>query len=538
MEQLASPEGPIESARVIKALMSTPALFGPDVKSVELVETHISWVLLAGPFAWKIKKPVNFDFLDFSTLEKRQRYCRDELRLNRRYAPEIYLEVVPITGTVDHPKLGGEETAIDYAIKMRCFDQSRLLSHQLKDQRLQPSHIDQLAREIAEIHARIDSAPVDSEFGTPVSVLQPVMESFKALRSSPCDESDDRRAALANLQDWCLSEFTARTSTFEARRRLGFVRECHGDLHLGNMFLRDDGSVTLFDGIEFSEKLRWIDVASEIAFVTMDLEERGRPDFAHRFLNSYLEWTGDYALLAVLRFYAVYRAVVRAKVTSLRLNQSDLELSERERSLQDVRSYLTLAERFSRPPEPMLLLTFGLSGSGKSTVSATAVEYFGAVRVRSDIERKRLFGVGPHESSGSSLSGEMYAPDATRRTYDRLQELSATILDARYTAIVDATFLHRHERDAFRRLAVQRGLSCFVLSCEAPVEALRDRIRKRAETGGDPSEATLAVLEYQRQSVEPLTEQELPHVIRVDTAAGGGATSWLQQLQARKNSPP
>lgn len=522
-----------ESTQLIDALVSTPAIFGSDVTTVELVETHISWVLLAGSYAWKIKKPVNFGFLDFSTREKRQRLCAEELRLNRRYAPEIYLEVVAITGALDAPVLGGEGTAIEYAVKMRRFPQDRVLSRQLREGFLQASHIDRLAHEIAEFHARAGEAPADSRFGTPAAVLQPVVANFEVLGTGLADEEKDLRLLRTRLKDWVLAEFLAQTEEFERRRRSGFVRECHGDLHLGNLFLRDDGSIALFDGIEFSEDLRWIDVASEIAFVTMDLEDRSRPDFARRLLNSYLEWTGDYALLPVLRFYQVYRATVRAKVARLRMDQPALKSSDCIQMMQELRGYLTLAERYTRHGRPVLLLTCGLSGSGKSTVSQEVVEHLGAVRVRSDVERKRLYGLGPRESSSSNLAQAMYGPDATQRTYDRLRELAAGILDAGYPAIIDATFLRRDERESCRRLAETRRIPCLILRCEAPVETLRERIRKRATDGGDASEATLAVLDYQLRSVEPLTDEEAAHAISIDTSADHDTGSWIQEIQLR-----
>jgi predicted kinase len=305
-----------------------------------------------------------------------------------------------------------------------------------------------------------------------------------------------RQAHARELEHWCQRTFAARHPDFVMRKRDGFVRECHGDMHLGNMILLDD-DVVIFDCLEFNDALRWIDVASEVAFCTMDLADRGRPDLAHRFLNAYLEATGDYGLLVPLLFYCTYRATVRAKVAGIRLGQGELSPEEAAHVRQEFGSYLDLAERYTRPSRPRLWLTHGVSGSGKTYATQRIIEATGAIRVRSDVERKRLAGLAPLEQSTGHRARDLYAPDVTQRTYARLAQLATLVVQAGFTAIVDATFLQRAPRDAFRRLAAQLCVPFTLLDCRAHPETLQCRVARRSAHADDASEADLAVLQRQ-----------------------------------------
>jgi aminoglycoside phosphotransferase family enzyme/predicted kinase len=498
--------------------------------SVEVIETLISWVLLSGSFAWKIKKAVDLGFLDFTTLAARRRFCEEELRLNRRLAPALYLDVVPIAGTVDAPVPGGEGAAIEYAVRMREFPQSALASSVLARGELARAHIDALAADIAAFHARIARAPPDGPFGTPQDLLRFALENFEAAGGAAA--TPDERAKLTALHDWTLREHAARTARFGERRARGFVRECHGDLHLGNMVLQDDRLV-VFDCIEFNDHLRWIDVMSEVAFVVMDLEDRGAPALAHRFLNAYLERTGDYAGLAVLRFYLTYRAMVRAKVARLRADQLDPGAA-RDAALAEFHGYLDLAAHFARPPRPALVLTHGLSGCGKTTLSQALLELTGAVRIRSDVERKRLHGLDAGARTGSDVAGGLYTDQATQATYDHIAALAREVLAAGDIALVDAAFLQRWQRDPFRQLAAELGVPFAIVAFVAPEATLRRRLAARQRQGGDASEADLAVLAHQLRMQEPLAAGEEESVVRFDAqvspARAGEASPWQPLL--------
>jgi uncharacterized protein len=475
-----------------------------------MLETHISWVFLADEFAYKVKKPVDLGFVDFTTLERRRFFCEEELRLNRRLAPQLYLDVLPITGSAESPRIGGTGEAIEYCVRMLRFDQKDLLSRLVATQELQPRQIDALARKVAEFHAEIPVAKAAAWFGTPEAVAAPIRANFTHLAGP---ENAAVKDQIERLQAWCEQELSDRELDLLARKRNGFIRECHGDMHLGNMVLIA-GTVTVFDCIEFNADLRWIDVASEIAFCTMDLEDRGRVDLARRFLNAYLEWSGDYASLTVFRLYVVYRALVRAKVAQLRRLQGGVESKENERLTRELANYLQLADRSTRKRTPLLAITHGLSGSGKTSGSQVVVERFGAIRLRSDIERKRLAGLSPLADSGSGGVGSgLYTPAINRRTFAELADLTSGLLADGFPVVVDATFLKRSDRDEFRDLAERFHVPFLILDFPADEATCRERIRLRSRSRSDASEATEAVLDHQLGMQEALDEGERALVI-------------------------
>ena len=466
---------------LIKTLLDTGRYPHPAA-AVEMLETHISWVLLAGDYAYKIKKPVTLPFLDYGTVEKRRACCEKELALNRRYAPDLYLEVADFDG--------------EPAVKMRRFDEAGRLDHVCARGELTPAMLTELARTIAAFHAGAAVASEDSRFGEPKQVLASAMKNFDELE--PLLPVEGER--VARLKEWTQREFTAKREIIARRKAEGCVRECHGDLHLGNL-VRIDGKATLFDCIEFNDDFRWIDTASEIAFTWLDLLDHGKPGLAAWFLNEWLVWSGDYGALAVVRFYAVYRALVRAKVAAIQSKHAEAG------------EYLAMAQGLTTPPPPTLTITFGFSGSGKTTASTARLldDLLAAtVRLRSDVERKRLFGVAPDGDSG----GAIYSTEATAQTYGRLLALADETVADGWSAIVDAAFLKRSERDEFRALAQRLGAPFAILVCEAPPEELCRRLAQRKD---DASEATAAVLEQQLAWVESLGEDEQPLVVSPDT---------------------
>jgi len=487
-----------------------PRRYPHDVERVDLVETHASWLLLAGRFAYKIKKPITLPFLDYGTLARREACCRAELALNRRFAAELYLDVTPIGGTPAQPQVG-DLPAIEWAVRMRRFDENGRLDRVAARGELQPAQLSQLAETLTAFHQAAAVAAPETRFGAPEQVLAVALENFVELRQLlPPDD----QAQVEQLARWTDEEFARRAADFAARKTGGFVREGHGDLHLANLVLIGD-RVTPFDCIEFNEDFRWIDTASELAFVWTDLLDHRRPGLAAWLLNAWLESGGDFPALTVLRFYAVYRAVVRAKVAALRAGQEDAAQGRAE--VDAARGYLDLAWRIAAPLPPTLVITCGLSGSGKTTASSACLldptdPAAGRIlRLRSDVERKRLFGLAAHEPSGSALDGGIYTAGATTRTYARLHSLARDLLAAGWPVIVDAAFLLREERTAFRALAAGLGVEFRILATEASVEELRRRLIARS---GDASEAGVAVLEKQLTWFEALDQQELACVVR------------------------
>ncbi|MFA7268121.1 MAG: AAA family ATPase [Sterolibacterium sp.] len=509
----------IDQASLLQGLLQARC-YPHRVDDVERIETHISTVLLAGDYAYKIKKPVNLGFLDFSTLALRRRYCEEELRLNRRLSPRLYLDVVAIVGSEAGPRIAESADPeaggiLEYAVRMRRFDQAALLDRMLANGQLTERHLDALAVAIAAFHARIPRAGETgdgAEYGTPQRVELPIRQNFAQIRPLLADAGE--LAALAALEGWCLAMHTALAPCMAERRQAGYVRECHGDLHLGNIAWIDE-AIQIFDCIEFNPGLRWIDVASETAFTAMDLAARGRPDWGARFLNDYLEITGDYAALRLLPYYLVYRAMVRAKVARIRAAQTDA--GPRRAALADYAEHIRLAHSFTLPRKAALLLTHGVSGSGKTTAVQPLIERMGAVRLRSDIERKRLHGMAREARSGSAPGAGLYAKAASQATYAELRRLAGLALAAGYPVIVDATFLQRSQRDDFRALAAELKLPFLILDCRAEAHELRRRVSQRQAAGTDASEATLAVLERQLRDDEGIAANESAYAIVIDT---------------------
>jgi len=502
--------------RLIPSLQDLAAL-RQEGGEVETLETHMSWVLLAGPHAYKIKKPVDLGFADFTTLASRRHFCEEELRINRRLAPQLYLDVVPICGTPEAPKLGESGEPIEYAVKMQRFPQQALLDRVLGRGELTGGHLDGLVRQIADFHGRVEVDRNGRGFGAPDAVRGPMEANFESLAQQAGNAAIAQR--LESLRAWSREQFENRKHDFAGRKQNGFIRECHGDIHLGNMVLLDD-SVVIFDAIEFNENLRWIDVQNDLAFPVMDLEDRGRADLARRTLSGYLEITGDYDGLAVMPYYLVYRALVRAKVVGIRLGQKSIAPEESERLEAELHGYLRLAEGYSAAPPPMLIITHGPAASGKTTGAARLVEQRGAVRIRSDVERKRLAGLDPLARTDSHLNEGLYTPESTRRCYGRLAKLAEKVVDAGFTAVVDAAFLHQQQRDLLADAAARRGVPFRILDFRADNETLRRRIARREAEATDASEADMRVLDYQLRSGEPLgqAEREASIIVHSDQA--------------------
>lgn len=481
-----------------------PQAYPHAAPAPRLIETHISWVILAGDYAYKLKKPVDFGFLNFSTLTRRRACCDEEIRVNRRLAPDIYLDVVAVTGPVEAPRMGGDGPPLEWAVRMRAFPAEATLD---RASDLDAAQIDAIAARIAAFHGQVDTAPANSDYGRPEQVTAPVAANFSQLRAL-LPGFGPRRAHAAALLDalhaWTQAEQARLLPHFAARRAGGHIRECHGDLHLGNIAWVQDAPL-IFDAIEFSASLRFIDVINEIAFLAMDLTHRGREDLAWRCINAYLEHTGDYDGVVTLRYYQVYRAMVRAKVAALRAAQAGIDYDE-------CLTYLQLAQHLARPRHARMLLMHGVSGSGKTWLSQHLLQTLGAIRLRSDVERKRLFGLAPLDAS-TTVAGGIYTAAAGEATRARLLSLTRVLVAHGLPVIVDATFIRADWRQPFAELAESLDLPWHIVAVEAPPQVLRERIARRQAGGLDASEANETVLEAQLAALEPFTAEEQRHVI-------------------------
>jgi aminoglycoside phosphotransferase family enzyme/predicted kinase len=486
----------------------------PVQEPIGLVETHISWVLLTGPYAYKLHKPVNLGFLDFTGLEQRLHDCREELRLNLRLSQDLYLGLVAV---VDSPAglrvveaseepgsapLPGGVLPLEVGLRMRQFPQEALLPAALARGAIDGKQLEALALDLARFHQRAAVAPADGAYGTPAAVLQPVRDNITALEPRLPAHA---HPLLEQVRRWSERCFADIRPLLEQRLAAGRVRECHGDLHLGNMLLLD-GRIQVFDCLEFSPSLRWIDVISDMAFLVMDLEERGAPVLANRLLNAWLGETGDYDGLRLWHWYSSYRAMVRAKVAAL------------SGDIPGALAYLNRAHQASQPGSPRLLLCHGLSGSGKSHLSRQLAGPLGAILLRSDVERKRRFAQQPGmppaaatdpASDTAPNNSNLYAASVSDALFlEQLPQLAEGLLGVGFSVIVDATFLRAAYRAAMEAVAERCAVPLVILDLQVPRPLLERRISGRQRAGGDPSDADLAVLARQLLCQEPLTAAE------------------------------
>jgi aminoglycoside phosphotransferase family enzyme/predicted kinase len=513
-------------ASLVKALLR-PDAFPHPAGNAELLETHISWVILAGNYAYKIKKPVVLDFLDFGSLEKRRHYCKEELRLNRPWAPELYLAVVAITGPADEPVIDGDGEVLEYAVKMLRFDQDLRLDRQLEGGLLSIADMKELGQNIAARHAAAPRSDAGDRGDLVGQAIHYFWENFDHL-GSIIDDDDFRF-----LHDWTGRELEKHQTTLQQRVDDGFVRDCHGDLHLGNL-VRLPSGITTFDCIEFNADLRNTDVFADVGFLAMDLTEKGHPELAAHFLNRYLERSGDYEGSVLLDLYFIYRCLVRAKVAAIRSREREGD-DERAADISEACDYSAMARRHATKGEPVLVIMHGLSGSGKTWLSERLMAALPAIRVRSDIERKRLFGLDETANSASGIDSGIYSPDASAETYERLFMLADSLLAAGHHIVLDAAFLNKKQRVSARSIASSLGVESLLVCAAAPVDVLRLRIEERTKRSGIASEADLAVLEHQLKSAAPVARDEA--AIRVDTSGDVHIDELVKTILGRHSDP-
>jgi len=494
--------------RAVDAALRRARSYAHPAGRIVRIETHISVVYLAGRYAYKIMKPVDFGFVDFTRLAARRQCCEAELRLNRPFAGPLYVGVAALTRDARRCRLAAPAEAartVDYAVKMRRFDQRMLFSNLLASGALRAADIDAAAAQLADNHRRAPRVAPGQRYGRAALLRDQVLNALAPLERDP---RTSRAVREAGLRDWCERACERLRAHLDARRANGFVRACHGDLHLDNV-VRHGRRTRMFDCIEFDDALRWIDVANDFAFLYMDLRAHGRADLANRLRARYLDATGDYGGLVALRLYVVYRALVRALVAVLKNDAGGAD------------AYLALAIDEARPPRPALLLCHGFSGSGKSVASRALADLGGAIRLSSDAERKRARPLEPPERR--PLPADAYTPAAIAALYERLATLAGAVLEAGYTAIVDATCLKRIHRAPFAALARRVGVPLLILDFHADPARLAQRVRARAAGGRDASDAGEAVLAAQLADAEPLTAEERQATLRFDTDVPLGA---------------
>ncbi|MBO7751329.1 bifunctional aminoglycoside phosphotransferase/ATP-binding protein [Burkholderia pseudomallei] len=492
-------------SRDIDAALRRASTYPHPAGPIVRIETHLSVVYLVGRFAYKRLKPFDFGFANFSELAARRRACEAELALNRPLAAPIYLAAGPLVRRARGLRLFGAGTAVDHVVRMRRFDERMLFSRLLARGALDAADIDAAATRLAAYHLH---APRD--------IPRRAYGSARELRRQLDDMLAPLERALgaalpASLRAWCVRRCDELAAHLDARRADGYVRACHGDLHLNNVVKRGRDAL-MFDCIDFDDALRWIDVINDLSFLLMDLHAHDRAALAHRLLNRWLDETGDFAGLAALPLYVAYRALVRALVATMRAGG---DAAARAARIERARRYVDVAAHAARARRPCLLLCHGYSGSGKSVASRALADVSGAIRLSSDSERKRARPFAAVDAR--PLPASAYTPQQIDAQYERLRALARDVLRAGYTALVDATFLSHARRARFFALARELGVPVYVLDFHASRACLERRVDARAAARDDRSDAGAAVLATQRASADPLDADERARTIGFDT---------------------
>ncbi|MGB5265627.1 MAG: AAA family ATPase [Polyangiales bacterium] len=489
-----------------------------EASGFELVETHISWVFLGPEEVFKVKRPVDLGFLDFTTLEKRRAACDAELRLNRRLAPNVYLDVVPIT--IDASglhRIAGEGATVDWAVRMRRLAIESRADELLRADLLTPKHIDALAAEIARFHESARCDAETSKHGDVHAIRRNVEENFEQTRDSIADYLTPEEAR--EIEAWQVQALR-NDAPFTARTAAGRVRDGHGDLRLEHVYFESDRSISIIDCIEFNDRFRYADVCADIAFLSMDLAWHGRVDLAERFLARYARESNDYELYSVVNFYESYRAFVRGKVASLLAADVEASTEARERARREARRYFVLALAFERPPLalPRLIAVGGMIAAGKTRCSATIGDFLAAPVLSSDRTRKRLMDRKPTEPlPGAAWSGA-YSPRATEAVYRELLRLADMVLSSGRPVVVDASFRTAAMREAARGLAQQHEVPFMLVECRAPRAMILDRLAARETGGPHESDARTDLLDEFEKRFEPIDELPPSEHLRLDTS--------------------
>jgi uncharacterized protein len=493
---------------LVEALLRVEAYPPPAPARVDLVVTHISWVFLTDHDVWKVKRPVDYGFLDYTTLERRRHFCHEEVRLNRRLAPDVYLGVVPVRRGPDGPTLTGDGPVIDHAVHMRRLSDAGSADALLRAGALTHDHLWRVAATLARFYA---AAPATPAYGTADVIRANVTENFDQVR--PFVGRFLSRTTLDAVRDWQLGFLDRHADRLQARVDAGRVRDGHGDLRLEHVYFEGPDPLVL-DGIEFNERFRMGDVASDAGFLAMELDARGRPDLAASFLGRFALEANDYDLYGVVDFYVSYRAWVRAKVAAFLAADPSTPPDKAGRKAGEARQLFALAERRAHAPTAAgpVVAVGGIIGTGKTVMAEALAQALALPVVASDRTRKWLAGVEATERAPEAA----YAADFSRRTFDEVFRRAGVVLRSGRGVILDATFRDRDLRRRARELAGRYGCRFLFVETTCDDATLRERLRRRA-AGPSVSDATESLLARVRTEFEPVTELPPAEHLVVDT---------------------
>ena len=475
----------------ISESLKNPELYGPDVRSVNVLQTHISFIALTGAYAYKVKKPVNFGFLDFSTLEKRKHFCEEEMRLNRRLCPDIYLDVIPITQKNDEIELNGKGEVIDYALKMKEFPQDKIMTDLLKQGKISEKTIEKICDILVDFYNAGEHSKEIDRYGGSGSVKKNIDENFEQTES--VIDITVPKEVYNYIQDVATKFFEMKKDVFERRIREGRIHDCHGDLHSGNIVVSD--KIYIFDCIEFNKRFRYCDVASDIGFLAMDLDYLNYPYLSSYLIDKYVEKSNDTGIFDVLNFYKAYRAYVRGKVIGFQLNDSNFDETKKKDIIETTKKYFDLSHYYASlfsldldERRPILFIVSGLTGTGKSTISLKiAVDYHAHI-INTDIVRKELAGIDKFERHHDEFNTGLYAPEKIDYTYEKVMEKAANLLKQGDNVVLDATFQKKEYRDMTKKIADENNAVLLTIQCVCPDDVvkkwLEERLKKKSVSDG------------------------------------------------------
>jgi len=499
--------------------LKNPQFYGPHVTSVQLLQTHISYVALTGTFAYKIKKPVNFGFLDFSTLDKRKFYCEEELRLNKRLCPEMYLDVLPITQDGSTLALDGTGTIVEYTLKMKEFPQENIMTHLLEQGKISEETIDRLITILIDFYQTQEPTEEITKHGEVSSVKQNIDENFN--QTKPMIDITVPKETFWYIKNEVEKFFEQKKDVFGHRMKERKIYDCHGDLHSGNIVVTDD-DIQIFDCIEFNERFRYCDVASDIGFLAMDLDSLNHPYLSSYLIEKYVEKSKDAGVYPLLNFYKSYRAFVRGKVHGFQLNDPHIDPTTKERLLASAKKYFELSRYYThlfsldlQTHQPLLFLIAGLSGTGKSTVARKIAVDYHATLLNTDIVRKETAGIDRYEQHHDQYNAGLYDPKKIDETYESVLRRASLSLKKGNNVVLDATFQKKKYREMVHHIAGKHHATVLTIQCICPDATVKKRLDERMRKKS-VSDGRWEVYQIQKTTFEPFTQDE--HILTIDTS--------------------
>ena len=472
--------------------LKNPSLYCNDVKKIKILQTHISYVVLTGKYAYKIKKPVNFGFLDFSTLEKRKYFCEEELRLNKRLCPDIYIDIVPISEKNNNLQMNDEGNVIDYALKMKEFSQKNIMTNLLKQEKIDEDIVDKICYILKDFYRRSEHSNEINKFGLVETVKKNTDENFQQTESVIDDTI--KKEIFDFIKSNTDKFLKQKENLFNDRIENGHICDCHGDLHSGNIVVSEK-EVCIFDCIEFNKRFRFSDITSDIAFLAMDFDYQGFPYLSSYFIKKYIDESKDSKISSLLNFYKCYRAYVRGKVIGFRLNETNIDKNEKIQIKNSAKKYFDLSYYYSKlfsmifeKEKPLLFITSGLTGTGKTTVANKISVDYNAHIISTDSVRKELEGIDKFERHHDAYNTGLYSPEKMLFTYNKIFEKADTLLKNSKNVILDATFKNNNLRDKAKEIAINNKSNFLILHCTCPENLvkryLENRVKKKSVSDG------------------------------------------------------